>query len=276
MSRLTSCACARKRFPIEAGKMNRPILTAMILALPIAALADDAKTNNVSAEAIVAQMLASRPLKDFSLKARLFVTQDNIVPVEILIKNTREESRTIYRADKVQFLVIQGLHGDPHLYLRGSGELKGTARMGELLGSHFSFYDLALPFLHWPNPKFVGEERVRGRDCFAIDMLAINEPYARVKIWVDKEYGALLRAEAFDENQNPVKRIAITSFRRVGATWIPRGIDIAFVPKAQSLPSEEKSRLEVYDGNYDAQLPQEWFSADGFAAAPNSNAARSH
>jgi hypothetical protein len=247
----------------------------MIWVLPMAVLADDVETN-VSAEAVVAQTLASRPLKDFSLKARLFITQDKIVPVEILIKNTREESCTIYRADKTQFLVVQGVHGDPHLYLRGSGELKGAARMGELLGSHFSYYDLALPFLHWPNPKYVGEERVRGRDCHAIDMLATNEPYARVKIWIDKEYGALLRAEAFDENENPVKRIAITSFRRVGATWIPRGIDIAFVPKAQALPSEEKSRLEVYEGNYDAQLPQEWFSPDGFAAAPNSAPARSH
>jgi Outer membrane lipoprotein-sorting protein len=275
MSRLTSRACPRKRFPIEAGKMNRLKLAALILMLPMTALADDAKTN-VSAEAVLAQMLASRPLKDFSLKARLFVTQDKIVPVEILIKNTAQESRTIYRADKTQFLVIQGLHGDPRLYLRGSGELNGAARMGELLGSHFTYYDLALPFLHWPNPKFVGDDRVRGRDCYAIDAVATNEPYARVKIWIDKEYLALLRAEAFDENQNPVKRIAITSFRRVGAAWIPRGIDIAFVPKGQSLPSEEKSRLEVYEGNYDAQLPSEWFSPDAFAATGSGDPARSH
>ena len=49
--------------------MNGVKLAVLVLALPMTALAEDAKTN-VSAEAIVAQMLASRPLKDFSLKAR--------------------------------------------------------------------------------------------------------------------------------------------------------------------------------------------------------------
>jgi len=42
---------------------------------------------------------------------------------------------------------------------------------------------------------------------------AIGEPYARVKLWIDQEYPALLRTEAFDENGTPVKRLIITSFK---------------------------------------------------------------
>jgi hypothetical protein len=184
--------------------------------------------------------------------------------VEILVKNTPEEARTIYRAGKTQLLVIQPEHGEPRYYLQGAGELRGKRRTEEFLGSHFSDYDLAMPFLQWPNPKLQGEQRVPGRDCYIIETKASGEPYARLRLWIDKEYFALLRAEAFDENENLVRRFAITSFKRIGEFWIPRGIEIAFVPRGQSLPSQEKSRLEVYEGSYDTQLPAEWFSPASF------------
>ncbi len=244
--------------------MNWLKAAALMLALPLAAFADDT-TTNVSAEAIMARVLANRPARDVSLKARLFVTPDKIVPVEILVKNLPGEVRTIYQSGQTHLLVVQPEHGDARFYLRGSGELKGAARMGEFLGSHFSYYDLGLPFLHWSNPKLVGDdERVRGRDCVAVEVQAANQPYAQVKFWIDKEYLALLRAEAFDENLLAVKRVSIASFKRIGDAWIPRGIDIAFVPKAQALPSEEKSRLEIYEGDADAHLAPELFSPDAF------------
>jgi len=34
--------------------------------------------------------------------------------------------------------------------------------MERLLGSQFSYYDLGLPYLRWPDPKVVGEDRMRG------------------------------------------------------------------------------------------------------------------
>jgi hypothetical protein len=77
-----------------------------------------------------------------------------------------------------------------------------------------------------------------------------------------------LRAEAYDENENLVRRFAITSFKRIGEVWVPHGIEIAFVPPGQALPSEEKSRLEVYEGSYDTQLPATWFSPASFAVEP--------
>jgi hypothetical protein len=247
--------------------MNRLALAALVLALPVAAFADDSITN-ASAPAIMARVLANRPAKDVSLKARLVVSEDQTVPVEILVKNLPGEVRTIYQSGQTRLLVVQPDQGDPRFYLRGSGELKGAARMGNFLGSHFSYYDLGLPFLRWPDPKLAGADRVRGRDCVVIEVQAANEPYARVKLWIDNEYLALLRAEAYDEKQQLVKRMAIASFKRIGDAWIPRGIDIAFVPKAQALPSEEKSRLEIYEGNYDARLAPEQFAPEAFLKGP--------
>jgi hypothetical protein len=231
---------------------------AALLLLAVAAHADLVETN-LSARAILDRVQTSRALKDFSLKARLFVTRDQVVPVTLFVKNTPAETRTLYRAGQTEFLVWQQMHEDARLFLRGVGELTGAVRSGRLLDSEFSYYDLALPFLQWANPKLLGDDRVRGQDCFVLEVKATGQPYARAKLWIHRDYFALLRAEVFDADDNLVKRFAITSFKRLGEIWIPRGLEVAALPPGQSLPSELKSRLEIYEGDYDKQLPAEWF-----------------
>lgn len=218
-----------------------------------------------AAEAILERVQANRPAKDFSLKARLFVSRDPPVFVDILVKNTREEMRTIYRAGGMSLMVVQPGRGEARFFLAGEGELTGDRRTGRLLGSVFTYYDLGVPFLRWPRPKLLGEERHRGRDCYLVESASPGgEPYARVKMWIDREYFALLRAEAFDENGDLIRRFAITSFKKIDEVWVPRAMEVAFVPPGQSLPAQEKSRLEIFEGNYDAQLPAEWFQQDQF------------
>ena len=256
---------ADRDFGYKLLDMKWPAFAVLASMLSLAVPASPAETN-LNAGAILARLQANRARKDFSLKARLFVTREQIVPVELLVKNTPDEARTVYRAGKTQLLVVQPDHGAPRYYLKGTGELTGPARAGKFLASHFSYYDLGLPFLHWPEVKVQGEDRVLGRDCYVLETRASGEPYTRAKLWIDKEYSALLRAEAFDENDLLVRRFAITSFKKLGDIWIPRGIEIGFVPKAQALPSVEKSRLEVNDGSYDVQLPAEWFSSESFGA----------
>lgn len=247
-------------------RIYRIVALATLLALN--AHADGGPTNQ-DARAILDRVLSNRPTKDFSLKARLFVGSADPIPVEILTKNTVDETRTIYRGGQTEALVVQPVRGQPRFYLRGAGELTGARRTEKLLGSHFTYYDLGLPFLHWPNAKFLGEERVRARDCFAIESRADGEPYARVKMYIDKEYYALLRAEAFNANDSLVSRFAVTSFKKIGELWVPRGSEVSFVPPGQSLPSQEKSRLEVYEGKYDTVLPGELFAAERFRAIPD-------
>ena len=252
-----------------------PILVlASLLGLNVSA---DSASTNQDARVILARVLANRPAKDFSLKARLFVGQEDPVMVEILVKNTATETSTIYRAAKTEALVVQPVNGEPHFYLRGVGELVGARRSERLLGSEFSYYDLGLPFLRWPNPKLLdADDRVRARDCFAIENSADGEPYTRVKVWIDKEYYALLRAEAFDKDGNLVRRFAVTSFKKIGDAWIPRGMEAAVLPPGQSLPNQQKSRLEVYEGDYGTQLPAKWFAVEGFGATVNDSGNTKH
>ena len=65
-----------------------------------------------------------------------------------------------------------------------------------------------------------------------------------------------------------MRRFAVTSFKKIGEAWVPRGLEAAILPPGQSLPNQQKSRLEVYEGDYGTQLPAEWFAVEGFGATP--------
>jgi hypothetical protein len=240
---------------------------AAVLGMFLAAAAVQADSGNLTndARAILHRVVANRPARDFVLKARLLPTREESIPLEILVKNSAADTRTIYRATGFALLVIQPVQAEPRFYLGGTNELTGLRRTERLLGSHFTYYDLGVPFLRWPNEKFLGEDIMRGQGCFVLETAATNAPYARVKMWIHKDYFALLRAEAFDDGGALVKRFAITSFKKIGDVWIPRGVEIAYVPPGQALPAQEKSRLEIYEGNYDTQLPAEWFLPERFA-----------
>lgn len=247
--------------------MNRFLTVLTLLAMTnLLAVADSGVSTNEPRE-ILARTLANRPEKDFELKARFFASRDPAVPLEILVKNAATEVRTLYKAGSTELLVIALDGGEVRYYLRGTGELTGDQRMGKFLNSSFSYYDLGVPFLRWTAGKDLGEDRIRGRDCYLVETMAVNEPYARVKMWIDKEYAALLRAEAYDANGSITKRFAITSFKKIDNVWVPKGLEVAFVPHGQTLPAQEKSRLEIYDGNYDAKLPDTQFDVGRFTAA---------
>ncbi|MBM3860675.1 MAG: outer membrane lipoprotein-sorting protein [Verrucomicrobia bacterium] len=249
--------------------MRRALL---ILLAAFSAMADETAEPKKPAfppEAVLQRVWNNRAQKDFSLQARLFIKREQFVPVDILIKNLPEEVRTVYRSGTMELLVVHSQKNLPRYYLAGTGELTGARRMDKMLGSWISYYDLGLPFLYWPEPKHVGQDRMRGQDCYLIEVKSETEPYRRVKLWVHTEYFALLRAEAFDVDDNQVKRIAITSFKRIGEVWIPRGMDFSFVPPGQSLPASERSRLEIHDGNYDARLPLSDFDPARFGAKPS-------
>ena len=245
------------------------VLLAFAVVTAVRAADDDEKVPPPPVGAILKRLWANRAQKDFSLKARLFVDREKIVPVDILIKNLPDEVRTIYRAEKTELLIVQSQQNLPRFYLAGVGELTTTKqRMEKLLGSWVSYYDLGMSFLYWSNPKYVELGRMRGQDCHVIEVKSDTEPYRRVKFWVQNEYFALLKAEAFDADDIPVKRISVTSFKRLGEAWVPRGMEFAFMPAGQSLPSVEKTRLEVYEGNYDAHLPLSQFDPAKFGAKP--------
>ena len=85
-------------------------------------------------------------------------------------------------------------------------------------GTDFWYCDLGLEFLHWPDQRLVKEELSNGRLCWALDSYNPNpgtNGYASVRSWIDAEFHALLRAEAYDRQRRKVKEFSTGSFRQI-------------------------------------------------------------
>lgn len=97
-------------------------------------------------------------------------------------------------------------------------------------GTDFWWCDLGLEFLHWPDQRVVKQEMSNGRLCWALDSYNPGtNGYASVRSWVDAEFNALLRAEAYDSQRRKVKEFSTGTFREVkgrdgGDVWMLRDI----------------------------------------------------
>jgi hypothetical protein len=257
-------------------KLLRIIATATTCLLPIVALSAGADKDKpapasvkLDPKPIIERVLKNRPTKDIVLTGRLYATRrGEPTTFEILASVGKDEMRTIVRAGSSEWLMIQPVAGAARWYQKGTGELTGARRLERILNSHFTVYDLAVPYLRWPQIAYLKEDRLKGANCHVLEVRADNEPYRRVQLWVDKDSDALLRAEAYDGDDRMIKRFWITSVRKLGETWVPRGMDIAWRPPHQSMPSEERSRIEMDDGKFDARLPAEMFDEKNFGVTP--------
>jgi len=88
-------------------------------------------------------------------------------------------------------------------------------------GTDFTYEDLALRFLYWPGPKLLGQDIVRTRGAWKLEIQSPRETgqYGVARLWVDRESGALLRVEGYDRGGNLVKRFEVNSVQRVGDQW---------------------------------------------------------
>ena len=82
--------------------------------------------------------------------------------------------------------------------------------------------DLALRFLYWKNPRLLGEETIRTRRAWKIEMNTAEpgSPYGAVRVWIDRESLALLRMEGFDRVGRLVKRFEVVSAQRLQDQWM--------------------------------------------------------
>lgn len=88
-------------------------------------------------------------------------------------------------------------------------------------GTSVTYEDLALKFLYWQNGRVTGENTIRTRNCWKLEMKAPNRQsqYSNVYLWVDKEGGALMKMEAFDWNGKLAKRFEVVSAQKIEGRW---------------------------------------------------------
>lgn len=106
--------------------------------------------------------------------------------------------------------------------------VKGAKLHDPVGGTGLSYQDLSLGFLYWPRPELRGEESVKTRSCWKIDLQSPvdEETYGVARVWIDKESGALLRIEGYDKQGRLLRRFEIVSAQKTDGVWMLRQMRI--------------------------------------------------
>ncbi|MEI6337705.1 MAG: outer membrane lipoprotein-sorting protein [Verrucomicrobiota bacterium] len=89
--------------------------------------------------------------------------------------------------------------------------------------SGLTYEDLSLKFLYWKNPTLIGEETIRTRPSWKIEVQAPRggaSQYGVARLWIDQESGALLRVEGYDRKGQLIRRFEIVSAQKLDGQWM--------------------------------------------------------
>src|SRR5207237_664267 len=91
----------------------------------------------------------------------------------------------------------------------------------KIRGTGLTYEDLAFKFLYWQTARVLGEENVRTRNCWKLQLRAPSREsqYSNVLLWVDKVSGALMRMECYDWNAQLAKRFEVVSAQKIDNRW---------------------------------------------------------
>jgi hypothetical protein len=103
----------------------------------------------------------------------------------------------------------------------GTEKFAASKLKQKIRGTSVTYEDLAFKFLYWPTARVLGEENVRTRNCWKLQLRAParESQYSNVVLWVDKASGALMRMEGYDWNAQLAKRFEVVSAQKIEGRW---------------------------------------------------------
>jgi Outer membrane lipoprotein-sorting protein len=126
-------------------------------------------------------------------------------------------------------------------------EKVGASKLQEKIRGTIVLYgDLAFKFLYWPTARVLGEENVRTRKCWKLQLRAPSResPYSNVLLWVDKASGALMRMEGYDWDAKLIKRFEVVSAQKIEGRWFLKQMRVEqFQPGTNHI--EARAYLEI-------------------------------
>jgi hypothetical protein len=128
----------------------------------------------------------------------------------------------------------------------GTEKFAASKLKQKIRGTGVTYEDLAFKFLYWPAARVLGEENVRTRNCWKLQLRAPSREsqYSNVLLWVDKASGALMRMEGYDWNAQLAKRFEVVSAQKIDNRWFLKHMRIEeFQPGTNHVQS--RTYLEI-------------------------------
>jgi len=189
------------------------------------------------------RMLESRQQVDLQGQLR----QDDVVIPFRLVQNGPLIRYTFMNPDETLELRLGENSSRLELVGDAGTEKVGTSKLQEKIrGTIVTHGDLAFKFLYWPTASVLGEENVRTRKCWKLQLRAPSRdsPYSNVLLWVDKASGALMRMEGYDGDAKLVKRFEVVSAQKIKGRWFLKQMRVEqFQPGTNHV--EARAYLEI-------------------------------
>jgi len=173
-----------------------------------------------SAKEILAsvRMLESRQQIDLGGQLR---QNDVVIPFQ-LVQNGPLIRYSFTNPDEVLQLRLGENSSRLDLVSEGEAEKFPASKLDQRIrGTSVTYEDLSFKFLYWPTARVLGEEKVRTRNCWKLQLRAPSREsqYSNVLLWVDKASGALMRMEGYDLNAQLAKRFEVVSAQKIEGRW---------------------------------------------------------
>ena len=189
------------------------------------------------------RMLESRQQIDLQGQLR---QEDMVIPFR-LMQNGPLIRYTFTNPDETLELRLGENSARLELVSDAGTEKVGASKLQEKIrGKIVTYGDLAFKFLYWPSARVSGEENVRTRKCWKLQLRAPSResPYSNVLLWVDKASGALMRMEGYDWDANLIKRFEVVSAQKIEGRWFLRQMRVEqFQPGTNHI--EARAYLEI-------------------------------
>jgi hypothetical protein len=173
-----------------------------------------------SAKDILASVRMMEARQQIDLQGQL--RQDNVVVPFRLVQNGPLIRYSFTNPDEVLQLRLGENSSRLDLVTGGDTEQFSASKLKqEIRGTVVTYEDLAFKFLYWSTARVLGEENVRTRNCWKLQLRAPSREsqYSNVVLWIDKASGALMRMEGYDWNAQPAKRFEVVSAQKIGGRW---------------------------------------------------------
>jgi outer membrane lipoprotein-sorting protein len=128
-----------------------------------------------------------------------------------------------------------------------------------VMGSDLSYEDLLedqrLRSMY--DAKVTGEEEVKGRPCWTLDLVARSSDvaYPSRKIWVDKDRFVVMREDRFARSGKLLKTAELQEVKRIGHRWV--GMLMTF---KDALKEGEGTEFRIKTIEFDTPIPPSTFS----------------
>ena len=198
----------------RSARFRKPL--ALLFVFPLAVIC----RAELNAEAILRAARINPLGQNIALKAQL--RADSITtPFQIVV-----DSAVHYRFENPdQELILELRDDSASLSERAGGKTAAVraARFDDpVRGTGITYEDLSLGFLYWRDPKILGEETIRTRKAWKIELQAgrNSSQYGVARLWIDQESGALLRIEGYNKDGRLRRRFEVVSAQKIDGQWM--------------------------------------------------------